>query len=710
MNDLFVEKTAAAAHTRHPQSNKTIPLPVEQKLWPREILKAALDQNPWLANYSLEVHFVSMDPEEKTAVGRLVVARTSPRPTDHLSQSTPPIPVEAGEHSGQGTQGTPAEIVHRLEASPASIAFVIYKGRLNPVDLLVRTSQQIGAHLEPLNERRLEKALGGAQADFTPSMEREPGANPVSVNFVGPMTEKVSGAVHPEDLEATKALVAEAGSAHLLSKLAALEPLPARSANVAAPDTMYLRREPKGVHIKVASSRAYDGVDTDLITVEQGWHLASLRGIPREDLEKVGSGVLITHRDLEDGAMLYEDPGLPRLLPDSTPHDTPGCIHTPAGAKRGMHVLAKTASGRDARVFYGDGVASMLGPEVSGAGPEVGDEVAIDLAVPVIGSTGVFRTPEGKALEPVKVAGITVAKDQIWVDAEPLSGSLGQSDPLRIVFIDKVAGIFVDTDKNEAWMPLQSTFTPVQDLVRALSPMEEKTAAIDVAEGLCVSLVGSGDGTHFAIYGAPHLTKDAGTSLAPDEVVFHLALMGLTKTASEHLMSDARRQSRVRFVPPHVPKTASAVLNKYGSVSLRVAKAITDLRPAAAEYVPAVSRIVERWQDGAVLSRFVKLASIEAGALESERVASGASAAAGGVTDTLGDLLSVTFLSPENISTFLDAIPVIESQIRLLALLLYGSYLGLEIDSADLKTSISTLDRIVRELTKIRMRMEMTPD
>jgi len=66
---------------------------------------------------------------------------------------------------------------------------------------------------------------------------------------------------------------------------------------------------------------------------------------------------------------------------------------------------------------------------------------------------------------------------------------------------------------------------------------------------------------------------------------------------------------------------------------------------------------------------------------------------------TLDSLLSLGFLTPQNIETFMNYIPDLEASLKKLAELLFAARIGLNSNETDLKTCMNTLDSIITDLS-----------
>ena len=679
-----IEKQAAAPKA----SSKVTLLPVDMERWPQKIIEAAYSQNPWLEPYAMEVKFKVSDPERKSAVGLLMAYPASPAgPQVALDPSRP----EGTEIPGAkvGDESLP----RRAESLPAKLPFVARSGQLYPINLLIAPGNE-GASPTPLTEDRFLEVIGAKFKDM------EPSAEPDGSGRKGPPTQvytnvlhKLSGYVHEEDRNRVLRHAFDLQATDLIKKVAALEAIPADAGVSLIPDLLYIRRTPEGAHIKSACTRHFAGIDETDVTMFDAERLIRGLGADPADIEKVGSSLVIAFDDQEESPVLLEDmdaSGMP--LPYEAQEKVAAArLVTQEGRRGGVAARCRFLDGSTGPLFVGEKVASLLTPEAI-ISPATADDIELQVARPKVDAVGVFVSG-GVMTEPVKIASVTHAGDEYWMDVVPELSTVPNA--VRVVAAEGVASVSVGED-GEVWINKKAHFLPIERWEVPRRAGEAKLAQ-NFAGASLRKVAGN-----YELKGAQGL--DDAADIDRESMLFSLMVLGVEKQAASELLEKAgKHPSGIRFLAPNPPDRAEAALAKTAGPALELSKEIYDLRPDD-DFLRAAVTLKRSFKTALV--PFAKQAEGEL-APEIFKTAQELVSTGSGGTKALDELLSLTFLSPENISLFLDSAPQIESTIRALSLMLYASYLGLDLDSSDLVVANGALDRVLDGLKRIRMRLQV---
>lgn len=686
---LSLEKTAAIRPSR------ITLMPPDLERWPAKILESLYTQNPWLEPYAAELEVKAVDPEERSMVGQVLVFSSSP---SEGAAEDPITGARQGQPSdGPGAGGNEVGPPRRVETLPVRLPFVVRSGDLYPLNLMLAADESGSVSIAPLTEDRFT-ASAGSDAPYSPSTMPD-GIGTSSADVYGQVYRKLSGWVAPEDrLRVVRGLMEEGASdSPLLRKVAALETLP-EAPPAPGPDLVLLERTARGVDVKLANSRMFAGVGDASLTMGElsawlGAHGAE-RAVPQ--LDKLGACAVISAEDLEPHPILLgRTPALP-ALPEFSGVKT-ARVSFRDGSRVGLVADTLTGSGDTLRIFVGADRMSFLDKTACGAfidGPPEG----LRSEPFAVGSEGVFLSLGGMT-EPLRIDKIAMWPDRAEIEATPSASA--DARKVKVTLVGGIDGM--DVADRAYVISKDAAFLNIGELRASATAELGKAAALSALQS-SARLISSAPGD-FTLSGISELGPSEG--MTTKEATFRLMLLGVELEAARGLLkaAEARRGMEVSFLPPRIPTPADTPMAKTAEAALALSREVYALRPEDTVVKLAARLCVKQGSVGPLPAALARKA-IGAGVctIELAKLAEGLS----GIRPegAFEDLLSLTFLNPENIAEFVREVPKIEAGVRLFAKMLYASYLGLDLNASDLNSAMGATDRVLDGLKKVRMVLE----
>jgi hypothetical protein len=631
--------------------------------WPSELIAHLYKQHPFLGQYQVNLSIQGQDQSMGYMYGVFLVSQ----PTD-----VPPADpqMQMGQAISQGQPPAPPEMTVR-------IPIIVESKRTFSYDVFITPD---GKFL-PLNEPRLAGAMfnaspfaaapmpkpgmgmtGAASQNMDPAMPQSslgggrtgPGASSLKTASVveGIVTEEqVNQFLHKlaESRSLVDAVELNSAFKDAISKIAAASKKDEESVEedqATGYDAMLISKSPGGYLLKSASADRFHVVEHQL-TNKEG------EALPREIRQaifKTGSALLVNP----------ENPGL------VSPEDTKGLkVVEDSGI---YAIMSKTGSSQRAAIITGltslDGRETSLNLIVGKSGASVQEKVAgvrcgnLDLAS-VSGSEpmgeGVFLLKTaGKVSEPVTILH--------RVDAEGESSYMYEH-PLRgRGHIKKAAVKGIVSTGTDVLIPNDSVFIPITYGKKYASDeyrMDKIASRGDLMNK--VSIVSDGSEVTFSGRPIASFMKKSATTTSFDDALLILGAFGDTPEGAKEKLAAAGQGSTVVFTPH------------------RAVSRGTSAETAVDEEVEKIANVIR-----------VDLTK-EAASLKS--------------TDTVDSVLSLNFITPENISGYLNALPSFEEASSSLAELLIGVRLGLsDVPEAAVSSALGGMERAIQGLKKLQIR------
>lgn len=677
--EYFVEKTAGE-----------VDLPDDPNQWAQQILQELYKQVPYITDYQPHVQMSRVDAERGYGMGHVEIQNQSEAPME-----------------------TPQEQLDAAGIRSVRIPFVIREKKLSPFDLLINDT----AAIIPLTENRLRQALFRPQAfDVT---SRTPGdqsmigqlyppyrqnygfgGGGIAMNAAGGMGLGKVGSALEEYLGQTAAppvkpvlVVKTAAERHSTSILEAILPTldehdSERLADVVSKHASVLVRRPK-----VASARFTVAVDAVLASQGQVKH-AAWEGWIKPDVvqvQKVSSGYRVktaSHRfwdpqtDVVDrgdvvrrfGARVALEAdlsgsctvahGLYKMAKEEAA-STPQAVSKPGAYK------VMDSSGKEHVGYVVPSLIDVHGAEVPIALFTNGSAVAVqsdvhgtpagDIALPSgpIGKTGAFYTADGGA---VRMTIPFDLQDSVSFGDQPrvYNGTTFDGQPIEVSVQPNITDI-TPTDSNRVLVPASWKWLPLDGVAHVhLIGSEEMEAANPENKLAQVEVIS--DGTSFSFRGIP-LTKmasDKKSLLDIDSAMFLLAGLGVDPEYGTQKMAEA-----IAFSRPVAIKIARVIEQK------------ADLMEKALEKAAGVVNAVAGFKQPILIKEAASFPDPQ-------------------MVDTV---LSLGFINPENIMTFVSYLPDIEDVQTKLCELLFSVRLGMtNIPQSALERSIRSMEEVIEGL------------
>lgn len=301
-----------------------------------------------------------------------------------------------------------------------------------------------------------------------------------------------------------------------------------------------------------------------------------------------------------------------------------------------------------------DGVL-VIGPAGTSLQEKVAGVRCGDFDVSAInGSTprgeGVFITSKG-VIEPIKIASVITNRDDVtYLYEHPFYG-MGQLKLANVRYPVHISG-------NDYLFPKDAKFVPTNP---GLGYIEDTTTVDKVASrrDLINRVQVLSDGSQFSFRGAP-MGDHKIENVKEAQALLTLGLLGDSPVSAMDKLAKARKSGETTFV----------AARQYGKSD--------KVKKAAAEPVDVSGIRVDLTKEAAALSG----------------------------SDTVDSVLSLNFITPENIQGYIDCLPEYETAVRKLAELLIGVRLGLaDVPESAVSSALQGMERAIIGLKKLQIRV-----
>lgn len=671
MTDLFIED-----ELKFEKLGMEVLLSEDPNDWPTQILDELLRQAPYTSDFSPRVVMPTIDPDRRYGLGQVELSnKLAINPRD---------------------DSTPAAL---KGSQKVCIPVIVQDGRMKPLDVLLADGRT-----EPLTEERLRRAMFRPQLfeavrerpgdmsmieQLYPPHRQYGGARGPLMADIGSVGASKEGSAKPDFLmQAILPSIQPGDVAALVSQLeksASLRKVAARNNSVrAALETLL---SAPGTQ-KVAAAQVDIGprVVVQLLKLADGYRVKvanpdSLDQPAQADVSRPEA----TQALGEDMVNAADQKGQATAGPVAADTAMAGAPFEPVQVFGKYRVSAQPDNmaltgwvfphvmdwdGHELPLmFFTDGEFSSMGEGFVGS-PVSTTEQPLD--VPPVGE-GVFyfEGAEGPvALTPVTVEGSSVMGGEL---AFHCTDMMGQQFLVR-----KVPGLQAvsQIDAQTFGVPMETKFAPYGEDVEVIggaTPEEGMDESSKVAQARMlpgvVRVLSDQDGRYFSFEGRP-IDKLAGlyrtNDIPRDEAVFLGALLGQNPESFSDELTRMRKQGSYEGWFKAAPVTL------------------------AAEAKSSMSKVAQ-----VVLDKVQELRRVSSQELLKEAAA---------IDDPIAvdKILSLGFITPENIAVFSSYVPEIETVIRRLAELLIASRLGLHsVDEGALQRSLVHLDKVVSGLKTI---------
>ena len=621
--------------------------------YPSELIANLYKQHPYLGKYQVNISIEGQDPSMGYMYGVFMVSHASDVPPE-------PGVRRMGEVISQGQSQAPDP------AKSIRIPIIVENKRAYSFDVFINTD---GRFL-PLNEARVSSSLFEA-TPFAMAPNPDPtqaaGSNqtmPVGaegreapMNATTKMASAVFSKVHRDDV---KNFVEGISKVAELKNAYDLNPVFSASLHSLVENSVERPKE------KVAG---FDFTSAVVTKADGGFNIKTSNDLDFQDSVWVSNQeaektlpVEVRQQVIKTGSALMspaENPGLDDL---AFTENLSGIEDTGVYA-----VMTKTGKAQKAVVIKGvtriDGTKSDSCVIVGESGASYQEKVAgvrygdLDLS----GIDG--SEPSGDGVFIIKSAGIVTEPVEVLYSVEENGEkTYTYAHPLRGVGRLKVASVkgLVNVDDSTQMIAEDFAFVPLTFGARYSSDataMDKIASRRDYING--VSLIA--DGSEYNFRGA-RIDETKLTGLSHHEALLALSDMGDTADGAYAKTAEARKGRTPKFV-----------------VKLATKKEATS--GEAGEIIDITNMIREN---------LVK----EASTLRSQ--------------ETVDSVLSLNFITPENVAGYIDALPSFEESVSKLAELLVGVRLGLsDVPEAAVSSSLNGLERAIGGLKKLQIRSNM---
>lgn len=647
--NLQFEKTAAE-----------VKLPEDPARWPTELLQEIYKQAPYIADYEPKIIMQMVDPEQGYGLGHVEVATK--------------------------TEGVGDPRIAPMNVKKARIPIVISESKLCPLDLIVTEDSGI----MPLNEQRLRQAM--FRPDTFDITAKTPGDLSMISMLYPPYRQNYGfagggGVVVPADggakvasskkglLEAAVASSSQAEYQKVARELACKDvALAVRMNKVASPSiSTIIRTEPKSDASPEKLARAFE--PTVIQICREGsayavkhasaafWYPTKM-AVDRGQVVRVFGEKIATDVDMAGSVTIGTDKDAPEVLPEEAELVKEFGIYK-VQAEDGKHLMGyvfpnlldlegdpmpialftngseSAVQGEIVGVRVGSGAALLEGPPRGyGTFYRINASGKADAMMPLDISTSITMEEQGSTIFPA----ITMDGRKINVQLQP---------NIKIpCMVDETTLLVPDSFK---WMPLNKTNSV------SLIGRPDQYGQVDQEKAAAGQVFIRGNQTgSFSLSGLPidKVAQEDRSFLDVDDTMFYLVGLGVS------------------------PKTAMA----------KIAAAVAGYRPIPVS-TTKVAQPVEH------LTATKKVAHVNFDAFFSGTRLLVKEAAVIPDPTAVDTVLSLGFLNPENVSTFIGYLPNIEMAARNMAALLLASRLGLrEIPVNALERALKATEEVLQGL------------
>lgn len=690
MEPLFLETATHRIKQAADNQRRGTPLPDAIEEWPHAILQEAFTKAPFIHQFDPEVIMEKVDERSRTAMGYLSLIS--------------PHRIEASRLSTVRASGI----------RQAKIPFVVQAGRLAPLDLLV---DDTGSFL-PLTDRRVRAAVFRPVGfDLGDMPEARTGlADALAVPGIegrrqGPLKMAEASAAPPPPPADVIAL--------------ARKKLEEKKKSQGSTLSDALEMTPKGVYLGTVDKVAQDHQLAQMLSENPVCRtalatVAQYTEPQMAPIEKLAKQTVVQIRSIPGGyAIKSASPYYYR--PREVHLDRPGLYHTLAQSYGGAQAQQTTLD-----VDLHGAVTTLFGKTASEAanGPQTelitsfgvyrvatadGKEVVGYVFPSLISEEGehvpvaMFVNGESMALKP-EIYGVRVSEGAFMFESRPMHGngffyrskhgvteatvplepghtvrglSSAQAVTTMMTYDGNPVSISVEPSVYEVTAgPAEEGAVPTllvpsdfrwfsleqcRSIALADSPEQAQAVKSAQAHHQTVEVVAtSGGGTLFSLRGAPvaKLARDQRESLDKEEVVFLLGCMGVPPKVAYQRMGQS--------MATHAPATCQVQ-----TPILHVGDPEREKAAEARKVDQCAKLRVNLWKEAAFMDD----------------------------SATVDSLLSVGFLSDDNIHTFISHLPDIERSVRSLGQMLFASRLGLKIIPEEpLASALKQLEKVVEGL------------
>jgi len=619
--------------------------------WQEDLVQVILTSQPYLQEYNLDIEIKQADPETGTLFATAMV--------------------------------TPKAKMDGME--PVGIPLFASNWQVKPIDVMA-----VSQGFQPLSQERLERVFPQYQMGdptmpipsisnvyMTPlinSPQQTLGANGTGGFADSPkyasLMQAISDTIDRDDVEAFVKAASDPDVLFNLRENGALQEVFSRidsftptdpfpemeraARELVEPTVMQVYRAGSDYHVKSASAAVYDPIDHPITPIEFDSLDADLK---REVLTKGFSTFVANHeKQASDtvgsdsvqiekvcGCQVFE-PGEGPLVGVAVP------VVRLNGMKGGVLWFNKEAHACQDRIA---GVVVQNDIQPSNLLKTASDDRAYGHG------TFMWEYKDGlTALEPMDI------RHSVKDGAVQAYSCVTESG--RMCTLRKVAGVIAlmqvrnDSGEEITILPADARWIPLVGSDIALQKNAEIVKTAAALDELIVKVAGTG--THWTITGDPvtGIPLQDRNNVNRAEAVFVLGALGVQPEDAEAVLSKAAFSSQAVIVPWEVQSKED--MEKYAEA-------------VGAEYARMFNQLT----------------------LPGHSLLKAAAAAIQDV-NTLDAVLSLGFLNPQNIDTFLNYSPELEESLHQVSELLVAARLGLGVNETDLKTCMETMDRIVSEL------------
>jgi len=636
--------------------------------YPSELIAHLYKQHPYLGKYKVNMTIEGKDESMGYMYGVFLVSHADETPPEMGTARMGETDRSADETAEKESQLRVPIIVENKKAYSFDV-FITADGKFMPLNEQRVASALFDPSPYALAPKSEARPIAGASANFAPadpSRAHGGGAGAYS-DFSGEVKQasvldKVAAVVPSGEIDAFLTKVASDRSlldalrlnSHFedaLKRLAiisndSLAKTAAIEDPIEAGDPVVITKTPGGYSVKTASADGFAPKETS---------------IPNE----VGERLPLDIRQgiVDNGAVLLVNQDNATLLG----------VEKTAGleviAESGVYSVM-TKAGKAERAAVVCGMSSLDGREldmclvVGPSGAALQEKVAgvrcgdinldrLDGGLPSGEGIFVFKTA-GTVSEPLEIKHtINTRGGTTYIYDHPLSGrgEIKTASVTRPVIVSD----------NQYLIPEDSVFVPLtfgSGYASDTIQIDKIASRADLM--MRVRLVG--DGSEFSLYGRPVFDKTAGLSKA--DALLVLGALGDTYPGAMTKLSMAEDGKSVEFVARAKLNAPRRITREADEVSNKIAQAIR----------------ADLTKEAAVLTN----------------------------TDTVDSVLSLNFITPENIQGYVDAIPDIEAAGSRLAELLVGVRLGLsDVPETAVSSALRGIERALQGLKKLQMRADV---
>ena len=634
------------------------PLNDNTEVWSNEILAALYKQHQFLGSYEVNLQIDGQEENLGFLYGSFQVRN--------------PGTTVATQH--QGLQQGMVTKTPQLDSPAVKIPVIVADGKLSSFDVFIRSD----GSFSPLDQRRLEETLfqpsGYSAVSPREAVPNQPGGSPDTMSPAAPSY--------------GRAPAGQEKMASVLEKVASTIPQGVREE--------FIKTSEKNPFVKRAlanNSLFASALHKIASTPFTGPDLED--EVDAAILEKVGGGYRLTHAKAEGfspkvielsnfeaqsfpkeavDACLKNGTALFTYSPDQPTEVQPFDDKLEDVDQTGIYALMEKDGSATRGTVLSDvrrlnGSPSELSLAITPSGASFQEKISgvycgsVDLHA-IQGTApygeGVFLLKEGAVTEPLTVKNTLEVNGNVTYLYED---SLGQNGQLKLANVNKITHI----DNKDYFLPSEARFIPLR---YSSGVMSDKTSIEKVANSsdLSKEVTVVADGGFYSFRGScvSELPYEEVNFVKESTALLITGLLGASPSAARELLKTASAGDHAKFV------------------ALRAITAPTKTKEAenSREFVEFVQGL---------RTNLIKEAAAMPTATE----------------ETLDSVLSLNFITPENIQGFLQAVPVYEQALASLSELLIAVRIGIpDAPEPAVLSCIKSLSRVIDGLSKLGLRQE----